>query len=403
MRILLICDEYPPGRHGGIGSVIQLIARTFVSMGHDVTVAGFYHFGYGGQDVFEDEGVKVYRFRQKFASRFFENQDSVLVRGVVKILDWTGLMHWAISKSIKEYGTFLRALIKDHRIQIVEIPDYHDYMRFCKHEVHFPDLNVPIVVKLNGSMTYFNEEAGRPTPAHIKAMEKSLLERAASVVGVSKYTATRTAQYFNYKRHVGILHNGINIPEKPNVVKTKGLVVFTGSLVEKKGIYQLMKAWNIVAAQAPGAQLFIFGKGPVEKIKTYLEENAVPTVFFKGHVNREELYRILASAEVAVFPSYAECFAMAPMEAMACETAVVYSTRTSGPELIENGEDGLLADPDDIKGIADSIILLLKDQKLNDKIAKKGRKRVEEFFDIKIIAKQNIELYKQVLNEANQP
>jgi glycogen synthase len=47
MNILFICDEYPPGRHGGIGTVVQLTARALVSQGHNVVVAGFYDWAYG--------------------------------------------------------------------------------------------------------------------------------------------------------------------------------------------------------------------------------------------------------------------------------------------------------------------------------------------------------------------
>lgn len=400
MNILMICDEYPPGRHGGIGSVVQLIARTFVKMGHNVTVAGFYFWAYGGEDEFIDEGVKVYRFRRNLSSTFFEPYDTFTVRAALKLLDVTGMLEWDIKNSMKKYSAFLNNQIAEHNIDIVEMPDYHDYMRFCKDEVHFPKLNVPIVVKMNGSMTYFSNEAGNKVPEQILNMEKAVLEQADRVVAVSKYTADKSAQYFKYPHEIGVVHNGINIPEiAENVTKTKGLVVFSGTLVEKKGIYQLMKAWNIVADKIPTARLYIYGKGPVQKIQTLLNDNAKKTVDFKGHVGRDELYRILSSAEIAVFPSYAECFAMAPMEAMACNTAVLYSTRTSGPELIHSGIDGYLADPDDFQDIADKLILLLQDEQLNAEIARKGKSRVVDNFDIKIIAKQNIELFKSVLNQ----
>jgi len=74
MNILYICDEYPPGKHGGIGTAVQLLARTMVQRGHNVVVAGFYDWGYGGDDHFEDQGVLVYRFRRVLSSKFFEKQ-----------------------------------------------------------------------------------------------------------------------------------------------------------------------------------------------------------------------------------------------------------------------------------------------------------------------------------------
>lgn len=399
MNILMICDEYPPGRHGGIGSVVQQLARTFVTMGHNVVVAGFCFIGYGGEDEFDDQGVKVYRYRLKMASPFFENQDALHVRIVMRLLKMTGILSRDVENSLKEYGVFLREIIERHNVDVIEMPDYHDSLRFLKHKVHFPIPDVPLVIKMNGSMTYFNAEAGKPTPPHIRQMEKEIIESADAVVAVSKYTATKSRQYFEYKKQIGVLHNGINVPASVlNIDKKKGLVVFTGTLVEKKGIYQLMKSWNLVHERRPDAVLQIYGKGPVEQIRKELSASAANSVVFMGHATREELYRVLTSAEVAVFPSYAECFAMAPMEAMACETAVVYSTRTSGPELITDGVDGLLADPDDVDELAGKILLLLDNEELSRKIAHAGRLRVLENFDIKIIAQQNIQLFNEVLN-----
>jgi hypothetical protein len=84
MNILYLCDEYPPGLHGGIGTSVQLLAREMVKQGNTVVAAGFYSLGYGGDDEFEDEGVKVYRFRRYFDSKFFSKQLSLAPR----IINW---------------------------------------------------------------------------------------------------------------------------------------------------------------------------------------------------------------------------------------------------------------------------------------------------------------------------
>ncbi len=65
-----------------------------------------------------------------------------------------------------------------------------------------------------------------------------------------------------------------------------------------------------------------------------------------------------------MFPSYAEAFALAPLEAMAAGCPTVYSQRGSGPELIENNRDGLLVEPDQPGEIAETIIRVLEDNNL---------------------------------------
>lgn len=400
MNILLLCDEYPPGRHGGIGTVVQLLAKQYVRMGHHVIVAGFYDRGYGGEDSFTDEGVLVYRYRQLLAFSLFEKQDTFVIRGLARVLNKTGISTADIKISLKKYGDFLNKLISEHRIEVVEMPDYNDYMRICNKAVFFPALNAPVVVKLHGCITYFNEEAGIPTPHYIRKMEKEILNNASGVISVSNYTGEKTARYLDYKGKIDVLYNGIEMPQLPATIhKMSARVVFTGSLVAKKGIYQLMKAWNTVIEKIPSAELYIYGKGPVDKIKSLLTKQAMPSVSFQGHVPREQLFRDLAEARLAVFPSYAETFGLGVIEAMACGTAVVFSTLTSGPEIVKDGITGRLINPDDIEGMSALMITLLSDNDLCSRLAENGQKDVSERFNISTIASQNISYYRNVIKK----
>lgn len=401
MNILLLCDEYPPGRHGGIGTAVQLQARTMAAKGHNVIVAGFYHPGYGGEDEFTDQGVKVFRFRRMLSSSIFGTNDALAGRVISRMVTMLGISSIDVKISLKRYGLFLNELIERFEIDIVEMPDYNDYIRFCKSEVWFPELNAPVVVKLHGSMTYFNEEAGLPTPKYIRRVEEAILAHSDAVASVSRYTADKTAQYLSYNKSITVLYNGIQVPATEVVPeKVKGLVVFTGSLVEKKGIYQLIKAWRAVSEKLPGARLHVYGKGPVQKIASLLPESMRQTVSFKGHVDRRELFSELSSAEVAVFPSYAECFALAPMEAMVCGTAVVYTRRSSGPELIQHGNTGMLIEPDNVAEISDALITLLTDESLCNTLAGNGKAWVEKMFNIDSIVDEHIIFYKKVVAQA---
>lgn len=398
MNILYLCDEYPPGRHGGIGTAVQLLARGVAKRGHKVVVAGFYDWGYGGPDEFEDGEVKVYRFRRKLDHAFFSKKESLPVRAAYKLLHLTGIFQLDISSSIKKYEAFLLDIISKHEIEIIEQPDFNEYAQYCRKPVYFPRLPLPTVVKLHGSISYFNKEAGgEPSPV-VYNIDHSVLHKADAVSSVSRYTAVKTAAYMDYKSPIEVLYNGIDTHLGTSGGKEPGLVVYTGSLVAKKGIYQLMKAWNIVQEQMPAAKLEVYGRGPVERVQQYLGQAAKASVSFKGHIPRPDLFRRLAAAGAAVFPSYAECFALGPMEAMAAGTAVVYSTRTSGPELVEDGVSGLLADPDNIDELAEKIIYLLQDREANERIAAAGKARVEERFDIRVIAKMNEDFYKAVLS-----
>ncbi len=398
MNILYLCDEYPPGKHGGIGTVVQSLAREMVKLGHNVTVAGIYYWGYGGEDHFIDEGVQVYRFRYQLASKWFYNDQSLRVRGSYQILGRLGLLQWDIKRSLHKYQHFLSQLIKERSIEVVEMPDYNDYMRFCKKPVFFPFFKVPTIVKLHGSMTYFAREAGHKEPGQVLVMEQDIFNKAAVITSVSKYTADKTRSYFNIRKDIEVVYNGIetNIEIKQRD-KIRDRVIFTGTLAGKKGIYQLMKAWNLVIEQKANATLWVCGKGSVKAAISLLSEKARASVVFKGHIPRKELIKHIEESCIGVFPSYAETFGLAPLECMLHRTAVIFTQRTSGPEVIEDGKDGILADPDDVERLANKILLLLDDPKLREALSNSAYIAVKKKFDIRRIALHNANVYESVI------
>lgn len=398
MNILYLCDEYPPGRHGGIGTVVHMLAHAMANLGHTVTVAGFYDWGYGGEDEFQDGKVKVYRFRRGLSSKLFQQQDAFLSRVLFKFCKVSGLFQRDIKQSLVKYKDFVEQLIEKHDIDIIEQPDYNDYIRFCNSYVPFPKFSVPTVAKLHGSLTYIALNNKQEVPTHFRKMEQQILGQVEAVCSVSKYRADMAKVYKEYAGEIAVMYNGIDTTNIPSYkTKYSNRVVFTGTLNANKGIFQLAKAWNKVIAKRPDAELIVFGKGPVEKIKVLLEESVKGSVYFKGHVPREELFQYLGESAVAIFPSYAESFALAPMEAMATATAVIYTKRTSGTELITDGEDGLLVDPDDIQDIAEKIVTLLTDENKTATIGAKGKLRVEKSFDMKVVAQNHTNYYQEVL------
>jgi glycosyltransferase involved in cell wall biosynthesis len=103
----------------------------------------------------------------------------------------------------------------------------------------------------------------------------------------------------------------------------------------------------------------------------------------------------LQHARAAVFPSFVESFALAPLEAMACGCPTVYTSRVSGPELICDGEDGLLVDPAHPEQIAAAIGRLLADDDLANRLATAGRRRIEEHFSMAAFLPRNEAFYRQ--------
>jgi glycosyltransferase involved in cell wall biosynthesis len=282
-------------------------------------------------------------------------------------------------------------------VDVAEVPDYEGLA------AGWPALRVPVIIRMHGSSTYFAAEMGKRPDAAMLLIEGASLRRGNFLCSCSRYTAERSRELFRLgESRIAVLHNPVATESSAaEINRCPGQVVFSGTLTAKKGVSSLVRAWTRVLEACPHARLEIFGKdGRTESgpsMKDYLISLMPPqvrnTIHFHGHVDFARLRSIFRSATVAVFPSYSEAFALAPMEAMAQGCPTIYSRRASGRELIENGENGLLVDPDDPDAIAEAIVKTLANPLLAKELGAKGRKSIECHFSLNVLLARNIEFY----------
>jgi glycosyltransferase involved in cell wall biosynthesis len=84
---------------------------------------------------------------------------------------------------------------------------------------------------------------------------------------------------------------------------------------------------------------------------------------------------------------------------MAAGCAVIYTLRSSGPELITDKVNGLLIDPDNADAIANAILLLIQNEALRTTIAKAGRELITEKFNIDNSAREQVAFYNKVVGK----
>lgn len=282
------------------------------------------------------------------------------------------------------------------KIDLIEAPDWEGWT------AGWPKLPVPVVSRLHGSSCYFSAELQTKYRRSTYWLERKSLERADDWCSVSRYTADRTKEVFGLNAKTGtVIHNAVEVPLAAPVARQASEVLFSGTLTEKKGVYSLIDAWPLVIAGLPAARLHLFGKDGVsatgapvtESLLSRLPESIRPTVQFHGHQPREQLLMRLRTARVAVFPSYAEAFALAPLESMAQGCPTIYSTRGSGSELINDGEDGLLIDPSNPTEIAAAILRVLRDDDFAQRLGLAGLARVKSEFALSNMVERNESFY----------
>jgi glycosyltransferase involved in cell wall biosynthesis len=375
MKVGFLCNEYPGGPHGGIGTLTQVLGRGLVRAGHQVWVIGRYSWNHPAPDYEEDQGVRVWRLRAP-ADRL----GSALCR--LKLL--RTLANWS----------------RKGEIDLIEAPDCAGWI------AGLPPLPVPVIVRVNGSVTYLASELGRPVNRLLFLFEWATLKRADFWCAVSRYAAEKTQRLFHLRSSPVILYNPMEAPVlEAGTTRSKNRVVFTGTLTAKKGIVPLIKAWPRVRERHKDAELHIFGKDRAAPsggsmhafLRSQMDGDSAGSVRLYGHVTRDKIFHALQTARLAVFPSYAEAFALAPMEAMASGCPTIFTRRTSGSELISDGENGLLVDPDRPDEIAEAINRVLGDDALAESLGRAGRMRIEQDFSVPALVAQNESFYRHCL------
>jgi glycosyltransferase involved in cell wall biosynthesis len=263
-----------------------------------------------------------------------------------------------------------------------------------------------VIGRIHGSITYFAGELKRSCSRFTYAVEGASLRRADFWSSVSRYAADKTQRLFGLRAPGTVLYPAVALPAEAEwSARSANRVVYAGTLTLKKGILSLVRSWPIVRRQARQAELHIFGKETPSPngtpMSSYLlaqvEADVRDSIVFHGHAPKCELTQALQTSRAAVFPSYAEAFAATPMEAMAEGCPTVYSSRTSGCELMENGQDGLLVDPDEPAEIANAVLTLLSDEEAARRIGAAGRERIRAHHSLETVVPRLATYYRECI------
>ena len=126
--------------------------------------------------------------------------------------------------------------------------------------------------------------------------------------------------------------------------------------------------------------------------------NISKDIIFHGAVSYNEIPSAYAKAAVCVFPSHMETLGLVAPEAMVMEKPVIFTKLGPGPEVIADGETGLLCNPQEPTEIASKIIQVLENPDFADQLGKKARISVLEQFEITKLVTENIANYRIIVD-----
>ncbi|MGB5364126.1 MAG: glycogen synthase [Aureibaculum sp.] len=400
MKALFYTREFPPYVYGGAGVHVEYLAAELAKL-MEVDVRSF-----GDQDLKAGNlTVKGY----PFDNPVFDHTNDKL-KAVLKTL-----------------STCIQMNADDVNADIVHCHTWYAQFAGILTKLCY---GIPLVItthSLEPLRPWKREQLGKGYDAS-SWVEKTAIEMADAIIAVSKETKEDVLKYFDVdKEKVKVIYNGINLKEyvvteatstleRFGIDKSKPYVLFVGRITRQKGIIHLVNAIKYIDKDT---QIVLCAGAPdTKEIGAEMEEsvNAVKkirnnVIWIAEMLDKKEVIQLYSHADVFCCPSIYEPFGIINIEAMACETAVVASAVGGIKEVVIDGETGILVpleqqnaapfepiDPDKFsRDLANGVNKLINNEELRNKMAKKGRKRVEDHFDWIAIAKQVEALYKSLI------
>ena len=179
------------------------------------------------------------------------------------------------------------------------------------------------------------------------------------------------------------------------------LIGFVGRLTGQKGVDVLLNAFAIVHRALPTARLLLIGDGPQRAALAALAGGLQisAAVHFAGW--REDARAQMAALNVLAIPSRWEGFGLVTLEAMQAGVAVVASRVSALPEIVLDGETGLLVPAANAAKLAAALMALLQDPQRAMQLGENGRLRAAQLFTVKQMAVQHAALYLSLAVPAN--
>jgi glycogen synthase len=259
-------------------------------------------------------------------------------------------------------------------------------------------------------------------------IERTAIETAEAVVAVSQGTRDDVLRLFDVDpARVHVIHNGIDADfyrpdlatdalERHGVDPSVPYVLFLGRITRQKGIIHLVRA---IRHLDPGIGVVLCaGQPDTPEIAREMADGVReaqaerPNVVWIGEmVSREDARQLYSNAAVFCCPSVYEPFGIINLEAAACETPVVASAVGGIPEVVVDGETGLLVpvelsledpmspvDPDRFElNLAGAVNALMADPSTRELMGRAARRRAVDAFGWDAIARQTADLYRSLI------
>lgn len=183
---------------------------------------------------------------------------------------------------------------------------------------------------------------------------------------------------------IEVIYNAVDLNNFPMVdfppEQNQTVFIQIGSLEERKGILNTLRAFHRLLIHFPDAKLKIVGKGPLESvIKEFIKKNKLEkNIYLLGF--RKDIQTLLSQSHVLLLPSFDEGLPLSILEAFSSGRPVI-STKIAGiPEVVDSDSNGYLIEPGDEDALQEAMSVCCNNRLKIQEMGINARKKVEKIF-----------------------
>lgn len=399
MNIVVFSPTWPKqGDANGIVTYCFNLVSALKSQGHNVYVLAM--------QVADDAGDFVYPVT--YTPSFIEG-------AWLKVCDYFSPGYSQYYLGAKAIVTGIKNVQKSHVVDIMEVEESFGWHYYIQKSVRFP-----VVMRLHGphyvSAKASGEALQKADDCRFKR-EMKAFQAALYVNAPSQWVLDKVERECEIEWPVStVFYNPIQplsldkcwSPESYN----KNQILFIGRFDALKGGDTVLKAFARVLSEIPEAVLMFVGPDRGirrlnnqslyidEAIDQFVPEGYRSQVQYLGLLEKEQIETLRQSSHLTVMASKSEVFGYTVLEALASGSPVIASCVGGVAEIIEDDQTGFFFESGSDSDLAKKILTLLNEDKVSQRVAKRGYERCKEHFSNETIATQAVEFYTRVVAES---